>query len=342
MEINFPADLPGNKKHYSLAFSAIILIILAYLVDFSETVSVLSDTDLALLIAGFAMGNASIVFQSIAWFSAFRSLDFKISLVETLKMKISCLFIDNITPFGDFGGEPAVAYLIKDSLNEDYSRTLSAIAFSDFISFTPFLLVSALGGVYLLTINFSKELLIKSTGLLSGIIVLIVFLILWKIEKVDSLAKNIFLHIENILGVEKILRDNLDIFLTGLNSLKSDFSALFSILVLSWLAFLSDILCFLILAASIGVEVNIILLGILISLSRIANFTPTLGGSGFYEATLTGLLATFSAATASEALSLAIIYRFTTSYFGTVIGLFSLNLRLIPKELNYQNEKAKL
>ena len=321
-----------NKKIYSAAVSFSILLVLGYLADFSKTFEVFLRTEPSIFALGFLVGNLTLFFQSYSWLTVFKKLNLEISYLETLKMKISCLFLDNITPFGGMGGETAVAYLISRSVGEKYSRILSVISFTGFSNLMPFLLLGFLGSLYLVytEVNFGYTSII----LFPLILGLLTITTIWRLKTIKKIIKPLILKIESSMGKEGLIQDNFEIFKKGLKTVGTDRNTVLTVFSMSILSFLGDILCFLILAISLSLEIEFGLLIILISISRLANFTPSIGGSGIYEATLTGLLATFSTLTAAEAFTISVLYRLTTTYFGTLAGFVSLNLRLIPQQLN--------
>lgn len=333
VNIGLLMDTPGDKRIYSFSISAILLVILAYLADFSSTASVLSKVNIAYLSLGFAIGNLTVFFQGYSWFKVFRSLDFDISFLRSLKMKISCLFIDNLTPFGGMGGETAVAYVLSKSLKKNYSRTLSAISFVGFSNLLPFFAIGFLGSTYFLYSKPHLSVFKLPVAYSAGLIILLVILI-YRFDRFRKYLSGFILPIETRFGKEGFVSNEADRFLNGLKNASSDNYTVLVVFSMSMLSYAADLLCFLILATSLGLEIKLWLLAVIVSVSRIANFTPSIGGSGVYEATLTGLLVALTSLSGSEAFSLAIIYRATTAYFGILAGFISINSGLVPKRLN--------
>ena len=60
-------------------------------------------------------------------------------------------------------------------------------------------------------------------------------------------------------------------------------------------------------------------------MTSLANFSPTPGGSGAYEAAMATILSTLLGVPGSLAVTVGILYRFTTFWPGLIIGYLSIS-----------------
>jgi len=99
-----------------------------------------------------------------SWAMALRTvldaLGVQVSVVEAVTLYASSAFANNVTPFGQAGGEPFSALLIARATGFEYERSLAAVASVDSLNFVPSI-VLALGGLvyYLTTFAVSDDLL---------------------------------------------------------------------------------------------------------------------------------------------------------------------------------------
>jgi len=91
----------------------------------------------------------------IAWSMALRTIlntpDVNISRMRGFFVLTGAIFFNNITPFGQAGGEPVTAHLISQSTDSEYETGLAAITSFDTLNFIPstFFAVAGVGCFFL-------------------------------------------------------------------------------------------------------------------------------------------------------------------------------------------------
>lgn len=89
-----------------------------------------------------------------------------ISVTKSFFVMNGAMFSNNITPFGQAGGEPVTALLISNVAETEFERGLAAIASVDSLNFVPSILLALLGaGYYAAQTSFGRRLQVAAGGL---------------------------------------------------------------------------------------------------------------------------------------------------------------------------------
>ena len=304
------------------AASMVLLAFLVYTANISRIIAAITSIRPMYFFTALILANTPIMLYSYSWFLVFSSKGFSITLIEALKLKLSSLFISNSTPFGDAGGEPFIAYKISKDREKDYLDVLSTIAITDFINLLPFYFIAAISAATFLLTNEIGFYLSAAVSVLTFSI--ITALVCWKRFWILKVAEILMIKIKSYLrfGSGEKIREKIRNIIENYSLTKPDLAKIISAGIL---AFLLDISSFLVLSAGMQFEFNILVLIFIITVSRTANLAPSIGGAGVYELTLTGLLVSLTSLSLADAVSLAILYRGITFYFGTFIGFIALN-----------------
>ena len=143
----------GRKQATALAFAAAIAVfaVLFYVTGVDRLVDVLSRADGRLV----ALVVGATVCWLVAWGLALRAvlaaLGVDISPAEGFLVFAGAMFSNNVTPFGQAGGEPVTALLISRVADTEYETGLAAIASVDTINFVPSITLGLFGVAYFVT-----------------------------------------------------------------------------------------------------------------------------------------------------------------------------------------------
>lgn len=89
-------------------------------------------------------------------------------------------------------------------------------------------------------------------------------------------------------------------------------------------AYIAKFLALYAVMVSLGVSVNFFEIMLMVSLVVVANFSPTPGSTGTFEAAMTGLILLFVDISLATAVSAAILYRLSTYWVGVGVGYMAL------------------
>jgi uncharacterized protein (TIRG00374 family) len=279
-----------------------------------------------------------------AWSLALRTvlgvLDVKLTVKRSFMAYASALFSNNITPFGQAGGEPVAAVFISRISSVDYDTGLASIASVDAINFVPSITYALLGlAYYAIFLTLGEDLVLAAIVVVVLAIVVPVILYLgWKYrylierhtisiltpllgrigELVPRLSppdpESIEQYVENFFGsIERITSDRQAV------STAIAFSALgwFLQIVLLWLSFIS-----------IGYRIPLTVVLLVIPVGNVASIAPLPGGLGAIDVVFVALLTSltginFAVATAAVVLYRGLVYGLPTLVGGGTIALLS-------------------
>lgn len=268
----------------SVLTTTLVLLILVAVIDTGRGLEMILSADPGFLAAAFVLANATLLINAIVWKEVLKGVGIELSYRKTVQVVLTNTFINNITPFGNTGGEPVIAYYLAEKFDQSKGRTLSAVLTADIINFSP-LLTSALAGATAyspLTASFIFPAAFK-----------------------DIKTK--------IIGEYRQFRK-------GLSDTSLDRNDVLRLASITHISVGMDILAVWMVLASLGLNVALIPLLFIVPLARIANYTPLPGGTGPYELALSGLLVYFYGIPAAGAVSAAVLYRTITYYFGIFAG----------------------
>jgi uncharacterized protein (TIRG00374 family) len=273
-----------------------------------------------------------------AWGLALRTvlsvLGRQVSPVKTFLVFSGAMFNNNITPFGQAGGEPVTALLISEVTDSDYGTGLAAIASVDTLNFVPSITLALLGMGYFATqTTFNARLESASivvVGLTVGVIGGLVFA--WRNhDQIEGAVVNLGTRLGRLAGtyVPRVedpgragIERRVSHFFEAIERVATSprglvlaltFSALGWGLQMSglWLAF-----------QAIGQPVSLAVVMFVVPVGAIAGMTPLPGGAGGIEAVLVFLLvaAPLPGVTESVALAAVVIYRGAVFWVPVVLG----------------------
>lgn len=330
-----------RKYIWHLVSIGIILAIVGFS-DITEVIKLLGDVNRPLMALGIIAGLMTLPVWAFSWFKLLNSLDTNISYFKSLKMFTAGNFLNSITPIGQFGGEPLMAYVIQKNSDLDYENAFSAVISADIINSIPILTFMIGGSIYAATFSSANSLVTEA--LYISIMLLTVggglaYLLWYRFDLIGSAITRFIEKVEHFTGTD---RDLAEITEKKVSRLEDSFHKVgenpLDLLKTSLVAhtfFIFQILSlYLVITAVTGLRPELTPLYFVLPFASVANFSPTPGGSGTYEALLAGLLTAFVGLSSGEAVTTAILYRFTTFWPGLLIGYISLsNLNHVREDI---------
>lgn len=276
----------GTRNSFvSFVTTTILLLTLLVIIGSERGLETILSADLSILGTAFIIANSVMLVNSIVWREVLKGISVTLSYTETVKIVLANTFINNITPFGNTGGEPIVAYYLSRKFNIDKGRAFSAVLTADIINFSPLLTSGIMGAV-----------VTSNTGAL------------------------LFLPVLGFNSLKEKAIEEYRNFRIGLSDNSLQYTDIAKLTAITHISVSMDILAVWLVLASLGLNVALLPLLFIVPLARVANYTPSPGGTGPYELALSGLLIHFYSIPAAGAVSAAVLYRTITYYFGIFAG----------------------
>jgi uncharacterized protein (TIRG00374 family) len=311
--------------------SAALLAALLYLADVGEFVASLRRADLSVFVVALCFGLSSLLVWAWVWHRFFETVGIEATASETVRMFLTGNFLNSVTPLGQFGGEPIMAYIVSETTETEYEKTLACVVSADILNATPFFTFTLGGILYLGVFGTVSGPLVDIAALAILLLLLLsaVAYLLWSddealgeglVRLVDALesrvgrAESVFESVrESVEGVE-----------TAFQEAGSDRRFLLTTAAISHLAILAQIVSLYFVFRSLGLPTEFVPIYLIVNLSVIATLSPTPGGAGAYEAAFTGLTTLFFSVDLATAVTAAVLFRLTTYWPGIPIGAVAL------------------
>ncbi|WP_313693833.1 lysylphosphatidylglycerol synthase transmembrane domain-containing protein [Halorarum halobium] len=311
-----------------------VLSVLLYFVGVDELVAELSraDSSTVLLVVGVTL--AWLLAWAIALKTVLGVLGVSVSLPRSFLVFNGAMFSNNVTPFGQAGGEPVAALLISKMADTEYEKGLAAIASVDTLNFVPSVSLALIGAAYFATETTFGTRLQLATGavVLLAVAVPGAVYVGWKYRYslenrvVSGLTPLIRWITDRIPGVPvptpASLESRIGHFFGAIERVATDRRAIAVSLAAStlgwglqmsglWLAFVA-----------IGESIPFSAVLFVVPMGAMAGITPLPGGTGGIEAVLVAVLAALPGVTigVETALAAVVIYRGAVYWVPVLVG----------------------
>lgn len=322
-----------SKKSKILWFSVTTVIFagLIYFAEPSRFFEAIITAKLRFLIPAFFFGFSIYIVFTNTWHHFLTKVGIKSGYFNSFKLFMSGQFMNSVTPLGQFGGEPFMAYIIKRNTNLSYKEAFSTVLSGDLVNgIPPFTFVIGTA-IYLLFFGSLNNIILKTlyaVFLMIAIGVPVIYLIWFKTENIEHIIISAAEKVTRNIGRGEIIVDKLKSKLEGLQEafdvVGTDPRGVAKTTLIAHFFMVLQVVGLYFVILSLGAEANIAPLFFVVVLSGLANFTPTPGGAGAYEVAMSGLITFFIGLPKSTAITAAILFRLTTYWVGIVIGYFCL------------------
>lgn len=285
---------------------------------------------------------ALVVVVTLGWLSAWGFslqtvldvLGVDVSLPQSFFILNGAMFSNNITPFGQAGGEPVTALLISKVADTEYERGLAAIASVDSLNFIPSITLALLGaGYYATQSSLGRRLRIATVAIVAlSIVVPSVAYVGWKRRervqrRIAGILAPVINYVSGILPIGSSLsreeiRSRIGHFVDSIERVATNRRGITLALTASTTGWAFQMVALWLAFMAIGKSVPFSIILFAVPVGAIAGVTPLPGGAGGIEAVLVGLLSSLPGTTigVETALAAVVIYRGAVYWVPVVIG----------------------
>ena len=324
----------GDARSIAVGFGvgALVLLGLYSLVGLEEVASALAQADATLVVAVCAVAVCWLFAWSLTLRTVLGVIAVPVSVGQSFLLFAGATFANNITPFGQAGGEPFSALLVSRTTHTEYENGLAAVASVDTINFVPSITLALFGiGYYTtaFTVGDKVEFAAVSLAVLALVIPAAAILGWRNRESIADLAVGAIVPVGRslsrvvpVLGApdESEVRRRIAGFFAALERVTGDRHQLAIALTFSAIGwFLLSVALWLSLLA-LGQKVPFAVALFVVPLASVAGVTPLPGGLGGVEAALVALLVPVPGVDAATAGAAAVIYRGATYWLPVLLG----------------------
>jgi uncharacterized protein (TIRG00374 family) len=301
-----------------------------------ELVTTLRAADTAVLAVVVAATLAWLVAWSVSLHTVLGVLGVDIAYSTSFLVFAGATFSNNVTPFGQAGGEPITALLISRVADAEYERGFAAIASVDTLNFVPSITIALIGAGYFAT----EVALGANRNLLAAVVAVVALAVIVPTLGYLGWQRRYGVEARVVAGLTPIVRrvadrlprvpvpspegieDRIDGFFRAIERVADNPRSLAVALVASTVGWLCQTVALRVAFAAIGVDVPLSIVLVVVPIGAIAGVTPLPGGAGGIETVLVLLLlaAPLPQVTQAAAVAAVVIFRGAIYWIPTVLG----------------------
>ena len=327
-------NLVGDRRATLIGFSvALGLLAVIFSVigigDVLEAISVANATVVALMVL---VALTWLFCWGLALRLVLSSMGVRIGIGQAFLTFAAAVFANNVTPFGQAGGEPVTAYVISSSSDAEYETGLAAIASVDTLHFVPTIGFAAIGLTYFAgRMTFGRHLVLASVAVAVLAVAVPVFVYVgWRhrervenvvvllLSPISRAAGRVFPNLSIPTRVE--LRTRVQSFFDAIGRVATDGRGLAIALSLSALGWLGVMTSLWLGLYALGHTVSFAVVLVAVPVASIAGVTPLPGGLGALDGVLIALLVTLPGVSAAAAGAAVVLHRSVTYWLPVVLG----------------------
>ncbi|UPW01379.1 flippase-like domain-containing protein [Halorussus gelatinilyticus] len=329
MDVDF-----GDARSILVAFGAGVVVLLALysLVGLEDVLAALSQADPTIFAAVCVVSVGWLFAWGLALRTVLAVVAVKVSVWRAFLLLAGATFANNVTPFGQAGGEPFSALLVSRSTGTEYENGLAVVASVDTLNFVPSISFALLGvGYYATRFTVGGRVELAAVALLALALAVPTLAYLgWRNrERVSDLVVRLAVPAIRLVGRvvptlepagESQVRERIGGFFAALERVGGDHHQLglaLSFSALGWL--LLSVSLWLSLGA-LGYWVPFAAALFIVPLGSVASVTPLPGGLGGVEAALVLLIVPITGVDAGTAAAAAVLHRGATYVLPVLIG----------------------
>ena len=324
--------LVATALGFLAAFSVVGLLLVVVGVD--AFVAEVSRADERLLLLALLATLGWLAAWGVGLRTVLEVLGIDLSVGRSFLLVNAAMFANNVTPFGQAGGEPITALLISQVTGTAYERALAAIASLDTLNFLPSTSFALLGaGYYATRVSLPRSLRITTVAIaVLAVAVPAAGYLLWRHQAAArSLAVRTLTPAARgvaavVPGVGRVTRQavaaRVERFAAAIGRVATSRRGLGIALAASAVGWGCQMVAFWLAFQAVGASVPVHVLLFVVPVSAVASVAPLPGGAGGIEAVLVGLLATLPGVglALETILAAVIIFRGAVYWTPVVIG----------------------
>jgi uncharacterized protein (TIRG00374 family) len=290
-----------------------------------EVSQALAGADLAWVALGCLSTALCLASWGKAWQVVLRVVGIEVPYRRLVVTYFAATFANYVTPLGQAGGEPFIAYVLSRDTDAGYEESLASVVTADLLNLLPFFSFAAVGlGVLLTRPSLpagTRPLALGLFGMAVGVPALTGAGWVWR-ERVRSGVLRLVAPVAKRTDRVSVAgaAERIDDLYAAFGRVAQDPRALVQAVgfaYVGWVFFAFPLYCA---GQALGVEISPLTVLFVVPASTLAGMVPTPGGLGGVEAALVALLVAVAVESAAVALAVALVYRVVSYWFALAVG----------------------
>ncbi len=307
------------------AVAAALLALAAVGVGVGELRRSLADAGVGWIAVGCLSTTLCLAAWGRAWQIVLRVAGVEESYRRLVVTYFAATFANYVTPLGQAGGEPFIAYVLSRDTDADYQEALASVVTADLLNMLPFFTFSGIGFAALLwTASLPASLRPLAGGLFAlAVGVPVLAAVVWRFRR--RLGGLVLRVAGPVVGrVPRVTVASLRGRMVDLNEaferIARDRRALVRALAYAYVGWLFFALPLYFAALALELVVPLALVLFVVPASTLAGLVPSPGGLAGVEFALAGLLIGLVGLARADAYAVALVYRIASYWFALLLG----------------------
>lgn len=315
----------ATKTAVGFVIAVLVLYLVAEGLGTERVAGALAEADLRWLAGGCLSTLLCLALWGRAWQVVLRQVGIDVPYRRLVVTYLAATFANYVTPLGQAGGEPFIAYVLSRDTDAPYEESLASVVTADLLNLLPFFTFAAAGLSFLLL---GPELPTAVRPLAFGLLGMAVGVPAiaaggwWFRERVQRGVVRLFTPIArrtDRLSVEGVRRRVEDLY-AAFGRIATNPWALAEATLFAYAGWAFFALPLFFAGRTLGVPLDPLLILFIVPASTLAGLVPSPGGLGGVEVALVALLVALTPVGAATAFALALVYRLASYWFALVVG----------------------
>lgn len=314
-----------GKALLGFGVAGLVIYLLGWTVGWSDARAALSGAQYRWVGVACLSTAAGLVAWGKVWQIVLGILDIEVSFRRLVVTYFAATFANYVTPLGQAGGEPFIAYVLARDTEASYEDSLASVVTADLLNLLPFFNFAAVGLGYLLyraELAGTAENLALGLGAMAVGVPVLVY-VGWQFrESIECVVVRLVAPIVrrtdrlSVAGIQRRIRE----FYAALEQVAARPRTLAYALTFSYVGWVLFALPLYFAGLAIDAPLSLLLVFFVVPASTLAGIVPTPGGLGAVEGALVGLIVALAPITAPAALAIAVLYRVASYWFAILVG----------------------
>ena len=313
------------KAAVGFLVAMLVLYLLASGLGITELRSVLAGAELGWIALACLSTLLCLVCWGKAWQVVLREGGIQVPFRRLVVTYFAATFANYVTPLGQAGGEPFIAYVLSRDTGASYEDSLASVVTADLLNLVPFFTFAA-GGLSWLVWRAelpaaTQPLAVGLLGVALGVPALLA--VGWRLrERLLAALSRAVAPIASRTDRVSVagVRARLQNLFAAFERIAQEPLALVEGLAFAYLGWLFFALPLYLAGLALDVPVDPLLILFIVPASTLAGLTPAPGGLVGIELALVGMLVALTPIGAATAFAIALVYRLSSYWFGLVVG----------------------
>lgn len=319
----------SRRKAVKILLGFLVAALLVYLlgaaVGWEETVERVRVAHLGWVGAACASTVLCLALWGKMWQEILAAVGVSVAYKKIVVTFFAATFANYVTPMGQVGGEPLIAYILSRDTEATYEESLASVVATDALRLLPFFTATGIGiGYLLLSITLPKvvERLAVFLAVLAVFLPTLAFAG-WRYRtSVKSGVVSVLTPLASRTDLITLdgIRGRIDRLYRSVELIASSPKRIVASVGLAYMGWMLFALPLYFSGIALDLPLSLLLVAFLVPATIVVGFTPLPGGLGAIEGSLILLLTTLTAFSGGEALAVTTVYRLTSYWMVIAVG----------------------